>query len=286
MNTFLGVTAALQPVVTRMSYKAPSKSIGGGVLEPWQVILGIAGVTVICILFIHFVYGIIGLFMRIIYEEKVPDPPKSLTKTQHFILAASSPTTGNKYKCVIDIWNTRQSEAEKQRAVTLYEWGWGELTCENAKKWAEDCMTSGHNRKYKEYCNAISSPESASQASAILRTTWGFTDFQMKLLKKMKQKYPKQGMLGWDLVRALSVVGGAYMGGCMEYREASEIALKACRLLQENFSSWDDMVGSYTLGYQFWRGKRRTDRLKYYRKLKKSWIYNIAWDTPLKEAEL
>ena len=284
MNTFLDVTAIPRLVVTHMPYKALLKSIGGGVLEPWQVILGIAGVIVICILFILFMWGIISFFTwknDVMHGKNVPEAQKSLTKTQHFILAASSPTIGNNYKCVIDIWNTRQSEAGKQRAVTLYEWGWGKLTCENAKKCAEDCMTSGYNRKYEEYCNATS-----SEHLRILRTLWGFTDFQMKLLEEMKQKYPKQGMLGWDLVRALSVVGGAYMGGCMEYEEASEIALKACRLLQENFSSWDDMVGSYTLGYQFWRGKRKTDRLKYYKKLRKSWIYNIAWDTPLKETEL
>ncbi len=49
-------------------------------------------------------------------------------------------------------------------------------------------------------------------------------------------------------------------GGVMEYGEAVRIAFETCKLLQENFSSWDDMVGSYTLGYQLWRGKRKTDR--------------------------
>ena len=76
------------------------------------------------------------------------------------------------------------------------------------------------------------------------------------------------------------------MGGVMEYEEAVKIALKACRLLQENFSSWDDMVGSYNLGYQFWRGKKKTDRLRYYKKLKRTWIYKISWNTVLKEDEL
>ena len=76
------------------------------------------------------------------------------------------------------------------------------------------------------------------------------------------------------------------MGGIMEYEEAAKIALETCRMLQDHFSSWDDMVGSYTLGYQFWRGKKMTDRLKYYKRLKKTWIYQIAWDTDLREEEL
>ena len=34
----------------------------------------------------------------------------------------------------------------------------------------------------------------------------------------------EQDMLAWDLVRVLSIVGGAYMGGIMEYKEAVKIA--------------------------------------------------------------
>lgn len=207
-----------------------------------------------------------------------PQKRESLTPTQKFILAASSPTIGNNYKCVIDIWDTHESEIEVGKVKELFKWGWGEFTYENARNMAEDCLKRGYNIKFKEYCSAdISSPDFASK----------YTEFQLGLLKEMKEKYPKQGMLAWDLVRALSIVGGAYMGGIMEYEEAVKIAFEACRLLQENFTSWDDMVGSYTLGYQFWRGKKRTDRLKYYKKLKRfSWIYKIPWDTALREEEL
>lgn len=203
---------------------------------------------------------------------------KGLTPTQKFILAASSPTIGNNYKCVIDIWDTHKSDTEVDKVKKLFEWGWGEFTYENAKNMADDCLNRGYNMKFKDYCSAdVSSPEFASK----------YTDFELRLLEEMKQKYPKQGMLAWDLVRVLSIVGGAYMGGIMEYEEAVKIAFETCRLLQENFSSWDDMVGSYTLGYQFWRGEKKTDRLKYYKRLKrKSWIYQISWDTTLREEEL
>ena len=202
----------------------------------------------------------------------------SLTPTQKFILAASAPTAGNIYKCVIDIWDTHLSPAKAEKAKTLFEWGWGPCTCENAKNVAEDCLDRGHNSKYIEYCDASVPPE-------VLHAK--YNDFELNLLEEMKRKYPEQGMLGWDLVRALSVVGGAYMAGVMPYEEAVRIAFRVCKIMQENFSSWDDMVGSYTLGYQLWRGKRKKDRLKYYKRLKRqSWIYKISWDTTLKEDEL
>ncbi|MBR1693187.1 MAG: DUF1266 domain-containing protein [Lachnospiraceae bacterium] len=202
----------------------------------------------------------------------------TLTPTQKFILAASSPTIANNYKCVIDIWDTRESSFDVARARELFEWSWGKLTYENARKAADDCMNRGYNAKYKEYCSGSLSSE---------KLALKYTDFELRIFEETKKKYPGQGMLGWDLVRVLSIVGGAYMGGIMEYKEAAGIALTACRMLQENFSSWDDMVGSYTLGYQFWRGKKKKDRLRYYKSLKRSSrIYEISWDTPLREEEL
>lgn len=208
------------------------------------VITGILCVIIIAVC-------MVGVFLIYKWERAAggkdgPQSIESLTPTQRFILAASSPTIGNNYKCVIDIWDTHKSEVEVEKVVQLFEWGWGEFTYENVKNAIDDCLHRGYN-----------------------------------------VKYPNQGMLGWDLVRVLSIVGAAYMGGIMEYGEAAGIALDTCRLLQENFSSWDDMVGSYTLGYQQWRGRKKKDRLKYYKKLKRySWIYKISWDTVLREDEL
>ncbi len=243
-------------------------------------VVGIIIVVVILLIFMVSCVALISIWakrMETMVGKDAPESKRTLTPTQKFILAASSPTIGNNYKCVIDIWETRDSEAEVSQVKKLFEWGWGEFTYENAKNMAEDCLNRGYNVKYMEYC---------STETPLQELTSKYTDFELQLLKEMKQKYPKQGMLAWDLVRALSVVGGAYMGGIMGYEEAVKIAFRACKLLQENFSSWDDMVGSYTLGYQFWRGERKTDRLEYYKKLKKTWIYKIPWNTVLKESEL
>ena len=164
-----------------------------------------------------------------------------LTPTQGFILAASSPTIGREYKCVIDIWHTRDSEEGRKRVQEVFTWGWGKFTIENVRELTEELMN-------REDSN--------------------------------------QGLLGWNLVRVLSIVGSAYMGGIMEYEEAAGIALKVCRILQSNFSSWDEMVKSYTVGYQKWRGKKKKDRLMYYQRLKKTWVYEIDWNTELREEEL
>lgn len=245
-------------------------------LHSMSGILGLIGVILICVIFMVGMYLLILLatrWLEMMTGKDVPASAKTLTPTQHFILAASSPTIGNHYKCVIDIWGTHTSAAEVERVKELFEWGWGEFTYENAKKMADSCLHQGHQQKYRDYCSGA--PLSSE-----------YTAFQRQLLEEMRQKYPEQGMLAWDLVRVLSIVGGAYMGGIMEYEEAAKTALETCKILQDNFSSWDDMVGSYTLGYQFWRGKKKKDRLKYYQRTKKTWIYQIPWNTSLREEEL
>lgn len=262
------------------SHVPPPTGHKSGALNSPIDFLYLIGVILILVIFMVAMFCLISIWSRRMEIRTGKDAPRArklLTPTQKYILAASSPTIGNNYKCVIDIWNTRASDREREKVKQLFEWGWGDFIYENVKNMAEECLSRGYNRKYKEYCSAdISSSELASK----------YTEFELQMLGEMKRKYPKQGMLAWDLVRVLSIVGGAYMGGVMEYEEAAGTALKACRLLQENFSSWDDMVGSYTLGYQFWRGKKKKDRLKYYKKLKRTWIYKIAWDTVLKEEEL
>lgn len=254
---------------------------GIALVQPTSAILGIAGVIIICAAFMAGMVFLILLWQRWMGERfgrEVPKPPeKPLTPTQKFILAASSVSIGCQNKCVIDIWGTRASKESMEEAARVFEWGWGEFTRENAMEMAEFCLNDGHNVKYREFLSAdTSSPEFCEK----------YTAFQRGLFTEMKQAYPRQGMLAWDLVRVFSVVGGAYMGGCMDYEEAAKISLEACRRLQKNFSSWDDMVGSYTYGYWFWRGKKSKDRMHYYKSLKRTWIYEIPWNTELKESEL
>ena len=264
------------PVVQHVS---PPVSHSASPLQSFSGILGLLAVILILLVFLVIMYGLIMFvtgMLGIMTGKNAPASKTTLTPTQKFILAASSPTIGNQYKCVIDIWDTHTSPDEIDRVKQLFEWGWGEFSYENAKEMVDHCLHQGYNLKYQEYCSANTASELTSK----------FSDLERQLLEKMKEKYPQQGMLAWDLVRVLSIVGGAYMGGIMEYEEAAKIALETCKLLQANFSSWDDMVGSYTLGYQFWRGKKKTDRLKYYKRLKKTWIYQVPWNTPLREQEL
>lgn len=268
-------------------FKAPTTHVPSGasqnnsaIQSPSDVLMLIL-VLLIIVAFMVIMVVAINFFTHggpsMIKKKKRPSNGEELTPTQKFILAASSTTRGREYKCVIDIWDTHGSEKGRAEAKELYEWGWGKLTCEKAHETAETCMNSGYNQKYLRYFGII---EQTDEAPPV------YSKLQQELMNEMHERYPEQGMLAWDLVRTLSIVGGAYMSGVMPYDVASKLALEACRRLQQSFSSWDDVAENYTLGYQFWRDSRATDRLRYYKKLKKTWIYEIPWDTVLKEEEL
>lgn len=62
----------------------------------------------------------------------------------------------------------------------------------------------------------------------------------------------------WDLCRVNQLYADFYICGYMTYEEAMDASLENSFILQEMYSSWDDMVVAYLIGYQFWRSDPMT----------------------------
>lgn len=60
-------------------------------------------------------------------------------------------------------------------------------------------------------------------------------------------------MAAWDLCRVNQLYADFYICGYMTYEEAMDASLENSVILQQMYSSWEDMVSAYLLGYQFWR---------------------------------
>lgn len=152
--------------------------VGAAFQSPMDVLWFLGVILILIVFMVGSVSIILGWSrrMEIRTGKNAIQLQKTLTDTQKFILAASSPTVGNNYKCVIDIWDTHTSDTEVEKVKKLFEWGWGEFTYENAKKMAEDCLNRGYSIKYKEYCSA------SAQASEFALK---YTDFERQLLDEM-----------------------------------------------------------------------------------------------------
>lgn len=57
----------------------------------------------------------------------------------------------------------------------------------------------------------------------------------------------------WDLCRVNQLYGDFYICGYMTYEEAMDASLENSLVLQKMYPSWEAMVGSYMMGYQFWQ---------------------------------
>lgn len=68
-------------------------------------VVGIIIVVVILLIFMVSCVALISIWakrMETMVGKDAPESKRTLTPTQKFILAASSPTIGNNYKCVIE----------------------------------------------------------------------------------------------------------------------------------------------------------------------------------------
>lgn len=221
----------------------------------------------------------------------------NMTPTMKFILAANATTDLHTFKTCIDVNGYRYHIFGHLFAKFILNGGWGVNDKESAVDMIKWLLDEGHNKDFMEDLKWVNdggfpkeieyaeSEEDEEEENNELR--------QMKKhfrnLKKAQENYPSQGILAWDLCRVLYIAGGAYLSGYFTYKEALGYCVQACRLLQENYSSWDHMMGSYLIGYNDWCESINNDsRLKKYEKLKKipNGLYSIPWYTPLDEDDV
>lgn len=63
----------------------------------------------------------------------------------------------------------------------------------------------------------------------------------------------ENAMAAWDLCRVNQLYADFYICGYMTYEEAMDASLENSKILQQMYPSWEAMVDSYMLGYQFWQ---------------------------------
>ena len=95
---------------------------------------------------------------------------------------------------------------------------------------------------------------------------------------------------GWDLCRAVQLLGMMYLVGMLDRGELDREFSRAGRVIQRGFSSWDELVESYLAGFRAWVARTGRDaegntafRRGIYERLKRQSFspYSIPWNTDL-----
>lgn len=99
----------------------------------------------------------------------------------------------------------------------------------------------------------------------------------LQLIYDAYAQFGEHAIDAWDYCRATQLLASYYLADYYTYEEAMDQSLEICKLLQQTYRSWDEMVQSYLYGYQYWMEDDINDpdsdsyaRLQIYEQLKAS----------------
>lgn len=93
-----------------------------------------------------------------------------------------------------------------------------------------------------------------------------------ELFNKLYNDYPSRGIIAWDLCRLCNIATWGTIAGYIKYKDAIALCVKACKILQDNFESWDEMIDNYLIGFWYWNGNKENmlQRKEWYESQKNS----------------
>ncbi|MCI8993572.1 MAG: DUF1266 domain-containing protein [Eubacterium sp.] len=152
-------------------------------------------------------------------------------------------------------------------------------------------LTEGHNKDALDYITEVGADGMSAEELASAMEESGFTEEQKTILQSAidaKAAYGDKAIAGWDLSRAMSLIGWGYLANFYTYEEAMDKSLETAQTIQTTFGSWDDFINSYFYGYSYWSGENPEDtssqaaeRRQLYDKLKGEGIYDVDWNLQL-----
>ncbi|SUA51280.1 Protein of uncharacterised function (DUF1266) [Paenibacillus thiaminolyticus] len=189
------------------------------------------------------------------------------------------------------------SSANAEMMKEVLQDSWSITDAESAESTIQWLLTEGHNAEFMTYMNEyLARKDEFNDIIAEMKTSSNPTSEEIKftesveLFAKVHTTSPKYGIAAWDLCRATQVASWSYIAGYIPYEHAVELSIEAAEKMRERFSSWEELLGNYLLGYQYWSEESLSDpnsnlvrRQKIYADLLKSSDnpYSIDWNTPL-----
>lgn len=181
--------------------------------------------------------------------------------------------------------------SEKLMAELLEEW-WGVTDRQSAIENMDWLLTEGHRTDYADLMAMLdeegmthSSTEEVAEVLGTIFEDENTGRFLARAYDGYRAKGPR-AIDGWDLSRAMSLLGWYYIAGYYTEGEALDKALEVGQAIQAEFSSWDELMDSYLLGYEYWSEEDSADRRAVYEDLKTrpGSPYALDWNTPLERS--
>lgn len=158
--------------------------------------------------------------------------------------------------------------------TSLSEW-WGVTDRASADETLDWILSEGHRADFKETMELLTelgfNELSEATRPAYLVTNYEFDTTGAQIYSDLYAMYLSEGASiidGWDYCRALNLLSYYYIAGYYTEEEALNKSLEIAQTAQSLFDSWDDMIGSYMLGYEYWAEESSAERRAIYEELK------------------
>lgn len=181
----------------------------------------------------------------------------------------------------------------EQLEQSLLERDWGVTDRASLDETIDWVLTEGHNAEALSILTGIGADGMSREQLAAAMDSGEFEEgekFMLLAAYDAKAAYGENAIAGWDLSRAMSLMGWGYLAGYYTYEEAMDMSLETAKAIQQTFSSWDDFFNSYFLGYSYWSEQSLEDpasqaheRRQVYEELKSdpNGVFRVDWNTEL-----
>lgn len=222
-------------------------------------------------------------------------PGSSLPDTVLWFNATYAPLTysnGFNWRLVGGLQITEDNKA-------LTDWGlqnsWNITDRQSALEAADNLKSRGHRQTCREYMDELKDLglldlDEKEFRKKFLQSNLS-SDYRYVIAYNMYQEgLDADYMAAWDLCRVNQLYADFYILGYMTYEEAMDASLENSLALQKLYSSWEEMVDGYMLGFQFWsrdsaakEDSPTKERYRYYEMLKNSddSPYELDWNMEL-----
>ena len=148
-------------------------------------------------------------------------------------------------------------------------------------------LTEGHRNTYKENMKSLDDAGiknvAAEERKAFIEENFVITGDEAEksvALYAIYEQYGENAIDAWDYCRAMSLAAYYYHAGYYTEQEALDKSMEIAQMMQPLYSSWDEAMNSYLLGYEYWAEESADERRAVYEELKaeEDSVYKIDWN--------
>jgi hypothetical protein len=145
------------------------------------------------------------------------------------------------------------TEANRHSSQRLLEESWGVRTREDLLGSLLWIHSGGHRQRFQQFGQRLAalSPAERRTLEPSRREQPDFSD-ELTVVEVYYASLGSKGLMGWDYSRYIALCRWGYASGYLSEDEAWGHIIRAARLLQTTFSSWNELGENYLIGREFW----------------------------------